>query len=224
MHLHIKYTWLFSCSVMPNFLPSHGLQHSRLPCPSPSPRVCSNSGPLSQWCYLIISSSATLFSFCLLSFPASGFFPMSSLHQVAKYWSISFSISASNGYSGSVSFRINWFDLLAGDRGCTCPHIFCRLSFVFSCVCSSRATFVTLSAAHSPSCDPRRASDLNRPVQTWLGWIASLSRLPFVTSHLFLTSCGLRYSFKPAAQHWVLGSAEDKASASGSHHCQRLCL
>ena len=202
----------------------HGLQHARLPCPSPSPRVCSDSCPLSQWCYLIISSSATLFSFCLLSFPASGSFPMSSLHQVAKYWSFSFSISPSNEYLGSISFRINWFDLLAGDRGCAYPQIFCRLSFVFSCVCSSRATFVSLSAAHSPSCDPRRASDLNRLVQTWLDWIASLSRLPFVTSHLFLTSCGLRYSFKPAAQHWVLGSAEDKASASNSHLCWRLCL
>ena len=125
---------------------------------------------------------------------------------------------------GQVSFRINWLDLLAGDRSCAYPQIFSRLSFVFSCVCSSRATFVALSAARSPSCDPRRASDLNRPVQTWLDWIASLSRLPLVTSHLFLTSCGLRYSFKPAAQHWVLGSAEDKASASDSHHCRRLCL
>ena len=61
-----------------SFLP-HGLQHTRLPCPSPSPGVCSNSCPLSQWCYLTISSSVTLFSFCLQSFPASGSFPMSRL-------------------------------------------------------------------------------------------------------------------------------------------------
>ena len=149
---------------------------------------------------------------------------MSSLHQVAKYWSFSFSISPSNEYSGLISFRINWFDLLAGDRGCAYPQIFSRLSFIFSCVCSSRATFVTLSAACSPSYDPRWASDLNRPVQIWLDWITSLSRLPFLTSHLFLTSCGFRYSFKSATQHWVLGSAEDKASASDSHPCQRLCL
>ena len=52
------------------------LQHTRLPCPSLSPRVCSGSCPLSQWCYLSISSSAALF-FCLQSFPASGSFPMS---------------------------------------------------------------------------------------------------------------------------------------------------
>ena len=57
----------------------HGLQHASLPCPSLSPGVCSNSCPLSQWCYLIISSSAALFSFCLQFFLASASFPMSQL-------------------------------------------------------------------------------------------------------------------------------------------------
>ena len=56
---------------------SHGLQHARLPCPSRSPRVCSKSCSLSQCHYLTISSSATLFSFCLQSFPASESFPVS---------------------------------------------------------------------------------------------------------------------------------------------------
>ena len=60
-------------------LQPHGLQHTRLPCPSLSPKVCSNSCPLSQWCHPTISSSAALFSFCLQSFPASGSFPMSQL-------------------------------------------------------------------------------------------------------------------------------------------------
>ena len=54
-----------------------GLQHARLPCPLLSPRVCSNSCPLSQWCYLTISFSATRFSSCPKSFPASRSFPMS---------------------------------------------------------------------------------------------------------------------------------------------------
>ena len=54
----------------------HGLQHARLPCLSPFPRVCSESCPLSQWCYITISSSADLFSFCLQSCPASESFPM----------------------------------------------------------------------------------------------------------------------------------------------------
>ena len=57
----------------------HGLQHSRLPCPSLSPRVGLNSCPLSQWCYLTISSSVSLSSSCPQYFPASGYFPMSQL-------------------------------------------------------------------------------------------------------------------------------------------------
>ena len=64
---------------MSDSLQPHGLQHARFPCPSPSPAVCSDSHPLSRWCYLTISSSAALFSFCLQSFPASGSFPMSQL-------------------------------------------------------------------------------------------------------------------------------------------------
>ena len=55
----------------------HGLQHARLPCPSPTPRACPNSCPLSQWCHPPISSSVILFSSCLQSFPASGSFPFS---------------------------------------------------------------------------------------------------------------------------------------------------
>ena len=55
----------------------HGLQHARFPCPSLSPRVCSNSCPSSWWCYLTISSSVAPFSFCFHSFPALRSFPMS---------------------------------------------------------------------------------------------------------------------------------------------------
>ena len=67
----------FSRSVMSNSLQPHGLQHARLPCPSPSPRACSNSCPLSRWCHPTISSSVVPFSSCLQSFPASGSFLMS---------------------------------------------------------------------------------------------------------------------------------------------------
>ena len=68
---------LFSCSVMSNPLWHHGLQHARLPCPSPSPRACSNSCPLSRWCHPTVLSSVSSFSSCLQSFPASGSFLMS---------------------------------------------------------------------------------------------------------------------------------------------------
>ena len=64
---------------MSDSLGPHGLQHTRLPCPSLSPRVCLNSCPLSWWCYLTISSSAIPFSFCLQTFPASGSFPVNRL-------------------------------------------------------------------------------------------------------------------------------------------------
>ena len=75
----------FSRSVLSDSLRPHGLQHTRPPCPSPIPRVYSNSCPLSRWYHPIISFSVILFSFCLQSFPASGFFQwVSSSHQMAK--------------------------------------------------------------------------------------------------------------------------------------------
>ena len=67
----------FSHSVVSHSLRPHGLQHVRLPCPSPTPRACSNSCPLSQWCHPTISFSVVPFFSCLQSFPASGYFPMS---------------------------------------------------------------------------------------------------------------------------------------------------
>ena len=74
----------FSRSVMSDSLQPHGLQHARLPCPSPIPGACSNPCALSLWCYSTISSSVVPFASCLQSFPASGSFPISSPHQVAK--------------------------------------------------------------------------------------------------------------------------------------------
>ena len=72
-------TLLFSCSVMSNSLRPHGPQHTRLPCPSPSRRVCSNPCPSSQWCHPTITSTVIPCSSWPQSFPASGSFPMSQL-------------------------------------------------------------------------------------------------------------------------------------------------
>ena len=69
----------FSHSVVSDSLQPHELQHARLPCPSPTPRVYSNSCPLSQWCHPAISSSVGPFSSCPQSLPAPGSFPMSQL-------------------------------------------------------------------------------------------------------------------------------------------------
>ena len=69
----------FSCSVMSDSLRPHGPQHSRPPCPSSTPRVYSNSSPLSRWCHPTISSSAVPFSSCPQFAPESGSFQMSQL-------------------------------------------------------------------------------------------------------------------------------------------------
>ena len=89
---------------------SNSLQHARLPCPSLSPRVCSNSCPLSQWCHPTISSSVAPFSSCCQSFPASGSFLMNWLFSSGSQ---SFIISPSSEYSGLISFGTDWFNLLA---------------------------------------------------------------------------------------------------------------
>ena len=96
------------CSVMSDSLRPHRTQHARLPYPSPSPRACSNSCPLSQWCHPTISSSIIPFS-CLQCFPATGSFLMS--------WFFA-SGGQSIGTSASVSElpmnSQNWFPLGTG--------------------------------------------------------------------------------------------------------------
>ena len=97
---------------MSNSLWFHALQDARLHCPSPTPGACSNSCPLSWWRHPTISSSVIPFSSCPRSFPASESSSESALHiRWPKYWSVSFSISPSNEYSGLISFTMDWLDL-----------------------------------------------------------------------------------------------------------------
>ena len=117
---------LFSCSGVSNSLRHHGLQHARLPCSSLSPWASSNSCPLSwrhsptiplSWRHNpTISFSVAPFSFHPRSYPESGFFPVSRLFPSGGWsfsFSFSFSVCPSNKYSWVISFRIDWFDLLA---------------------------------------------------------------------------------------------------------------
>ena len=98
------------CSVTQLYLTDslrpRGLQHARLPCPSPTPRACWNSRPSSWWCHPTISSSIVPFSSCLQSFPASGSFPMSQFFA---------SGGQSTGVSASASVLLvnnqDWFPL-----------------------------------------------------------------------------------------------------------------
>ena len=104
---------LFSHSVMSNSLRPHELQHIRLPCPSLSLRVCSDSCPLSQWCYTIISSSVAPFSSCPQSFPGSRSFPTSWLFASGNL-SIGASALAPVNIQGWFPLGlIDWSDLLA---------------------------------------------------------------------------------------------------------------
>ena len=93
---------------------AQGLQHTRLPCPSPTLGACSDSCPLSRWCCPTISSSCHPLLLPSV-FPSIRVFSNESVLCIRwpKYWSFSFSISSSNEYSGLISFRIDWFDLLA---------------------------------------------------------------------------------------------------------------
>jgi len=111
------YFFCCCCSVAqssPTLWMHHGLQHTRPLCPSPSPEVCPGSCPLLWWCHLAISSSDTLFSSALNLSQHQGLFHwVGCLYQVTKYWSFSFSISPSNKYSGLISLKTDWLDLLA---------------------------------------------------------------------------------------------------------------
>ena len=102
---------LFSHSVVSDSLQPHGLQHASLPCPSPTPRVCSIESVMPSNCLILCSPLLLPPSV----FPGIRVFSSESLLHIRwpKYWSFSFSISSSNEYPGLVSFRNDWFDLLA---------------------------------------------------------------------------------------------------------------
>ena len=106
----------FSGSVVSNSLQPHGLQHARPPCPSQTSGGHPNPCPSSRWCHPTISSSVIPFSFCLILSRNQGLFQwVGSSHQVAKVLELQVypSIHPSSEYSGLISFRIDWFNLLA---------------------------------------------------------------------------------------------------------------
>ena len=172
---------------MSDSLRPHRLQHARFPCPPLSPRVCSNSCPLSWWCHPTISSSAAPFSFLLSIFPIIRVFSNeSALHiRWPKYWIFSFSIGPSNEYSGLISFRIDWFDLLAvqGTLKSLLQHHSSKASIV------QRSGFFMVQLSH--------------PYMT-TGKTVALTRWTFVskvTSLLFNTLFRFVIAFLPRSKH-----------------------
>ena len=103
VHFH-HWSVQFSPSVVSDSLRPHGPQHTRPPCPSPTPGACSNSCPLSWWCHPTISSSVVPFSSCPQSFPASGSFPVS---QFFASGGQSIGVSASASASPSMVLAFN---------------------------------------------------------------------------------------------------------------------
>ena len=184
------YSVQFSHSIMSNSLWSHGQQHTRLPCPSPTPGACSNSCPSSRWCHPTISSSVVPFSSCLQSFLASESFPKSQFFTSGgqTIWSFSFSISPYNEYSGLISFTIDWLDLLAVQR--TLKSLLQHHSWKESILqCSA---FFTVQLSH--------------PYMT-TGQIIALTTRTFVgkvTSLLFKTPSRLAIAFLPKSKHLLI--------------------
>ena len=126
-------------------LQTHGLQHARLLCPPLSPRVCSNSCPLSWWCYLMISTSSVPFSSCPV-FSSLRVFSSESALCIwwSKYWSYRFTISPFNEYSGLISFSMDWFDLACqGTLKSFLQHHSLKVSILW------RSAFFMIQLSHS---------------------------------------------------------------------------
>ena len=136
----------FSLSVVSNSSRTHGLQHTRLPCPLPTPGACPNSCPLSWWCHPTISSHPLSSPLLLPSiFPSIRVFSNESVIRIRwqKYWSSSFSISPSNEHSVLISFRMDWFGLLAVQE--TLKSLLQHYSSTASILCHSAFFIVQLS-------------------------------------------------------------------------------
>ena len=162
------------CSVLSNSLWPHGLQHTRLHSPSPSPGACSNSCPLSQWCHPTCLILCRPFLLQPSIFPSIRVFSSKSVLHIrwSNYWSFSFSISPSNEYSRLMSFRIEWFDLLAvqGTLKCLLQHHSWKASVLW---CS---TFFMIQISH---------------LYMSIGKTISLNRWTFVGSLLEMENLGL---------------------------------
>ena len=207
--------WCLSISAVFSSLQPHGLKHARLPCPSLSPRVCSNSCLLSQWCYLTISSSAAPFFSSPQSYPASRSFPVSQLFTLGGQ-----SIAALASTSAPPVNVQDWFPLgLTGLISLLSKEL-CR---VFSStkhqLFSTQPSFWSnfhicswlLEKNHSfDYIDLHQQSDdmlfrfviafLPRSKHLLISWLQSLSAVILVPKKITLTS-----NFPPSICHLVMG-------------------
>ena len=209
---------LFSCSVVSNSLWSHGLQHTRLPYPSPFPGACPNSCPLSQWCH----PNHLILCHPLLFLPSifSSFRVISneSVLQIRwpKYWSFSFSISPSNEYSGLISFRIDWLDLLAvqGTLKSLLQHHSSKASILW------HSAFFMIQLSHSSMTTGKTIALM---IQTFVGKVMSLlfNTLSRFAIALFPRSKHLLISWLQSPSAVNFGAQENKVVC---FHCFLICL
>ena len=178
----------FSRSVVSSCLRSHELQHARPPCPSSTPGVYPDSCPLSWWCHRTIISSVIPFPSCLQTFPASGSFPMSRFFASGgQSIGVSASISSpSNEYSGLISFRMDWLDLLAGTLKSLLQHHSWKAAILW------HSTFFIVQFSY-PYITTGKTISLTR--QTFVGQVMSL---------LFNMLSRLIIAFLPRSKHLLI--------------------
>ena len=195
---------LFSLQIMSDTSQPQGLQGARLPCPSPSLGVCLRSCPLNQWCHPTISSSIALFSFCLHYFPASGFFSNElAVHNTwPKYWSSSFSFVPAKEYSGLISFKIDWFDLLAFQETLksVLPHHSSKAS-IFQC-----SAFFIVQLSHQYMTTALTTGTFVSEVISLL--FNTLSRF-VIASHLLLRALGTHHPLPVSPGQWKTYQSSD---------------
>ena len=168
----------FSCSAVSNSFRPHELQHARPHYPSPTPRVHSNSCPVSQWCQPAISSSVIPFSCPTIPPSISLFQWVNSSHEVAKVLEFQFSISPSKEHPGLISFRMDWSDVLAvqGTLKSLLQHHSSKASIVwhsafFTTSILQRSAFFTVQLSH-PYMTTGKTIALTR--QSFVGKVMSL--------------------------------------------------
>ena len=200
--MEAKSSWSQSSSVAQSCLTlqPHGMQQARPPCPSPTPRVYSNSCPLSQWCHPAISSFVIPFSSRLQSFPASESFQMSHFFSSGGQnigVSVSASVSPSSEYSGLISFRMDWLDLFAvqGTLKSLLQHHSSKASILWHSV------FFIVELSH-PYITTGKTIDLTR--WTFAGKVMSL---------LFNILSRLVVTFLPRSKHLLISWLQSPTAA-----------
>ena len=198
----------------------HGLQHARPPCLSPNSGVHPNPCPVIRWCHSTISSSVIPFSSCLQSFQASESFPMSQPftsggHNIGVSAS---SISLSNEYSGLISFRIDWPELLLAVQG-TLKSLLQHHSSKTSIL--QHSDFFIVQFWH-PYVTTGKTIALNR--QTFVGKVISLlfNMLSRLVIAFLQRSKRLLISWLQSPSAVLLGSQENKVSYC--FHCFPIYL